>query len=128
LLTDDGNLAHRLLHPRFQIPRTYLVEVTGVVPPAACRRLEDGVRLEDGPARATSARIIRRAQSRTQIELVLTEGRKREVRRMLEAVGFPTVKLVRTRFGPLSVRGLKVGATRRLTADEVGELYKIVGL
>ena len=128
LLTDDGDLAHRLMHPRFEIRRTYLAEVEGVVPPAACRRMEEGVRLEDGMAKATSARIIRRAQSRTQLELVLTEGRKREVRRMLEAVGFKTAKLVRTRFGPLSVRGLKVGATRPLTPEEIGELYRIVGL
>lgn len=128
LLTDDGELTHRLSHPRYQIPRTYVAEVRGVVPPAAVRRLVDGVRLDDGPARAKSAKVIRNAGSRTQLELVLTDGRKREVRRMLEAVGFPVINLVRTRFGPLTLRGLKAGKTRALTPEEVGELHKIVGL
>ena len=128
LLTDDGELTHRLSHPRYEIPRTYVAEVRGVVPPAAVRRLVDGVRLDDGPARAKSAKVIRSAGSRTQLELVLTEGRKREVRRMFEAVGFPVLNLVRTRFGPLTLRGLKAGKTRKLTPEEVGELHKIVGL
>ena len=128
LLTDDGELTHRLSHPRYQIPRTYVAEVRGVVPPAAVGRLVDGVRLDDGPARAKSAKVIRSAGSRTQLELVLTEGRKREVRRMLEAIGFPVLNLVRTRFGPLTLRGLKAGKTRSLTPEEVGELHKIVGL
>lgn len=128
LLTDDGELTHRMSHPRYEIPRTYLVEVRGLVPDAAVRRLVAGVRLEDGPARAKTAKVIRSASSRTQLELVLTEGRKREVRRMLESIGFPAVKLVRTRFGPLTLRGLKAGKTRLLTPQEVGELHKIVGL
>jgi 23S rRNA pseudouridine2605 synthase len=128
LLTDDGELTHRLSHPRYEIPRTYVVEVRGLVPDAAVRRLVAGVRLEDGPARAKTAKVIRSAGSRTQLELVLTEGRKREVRRMLESIGFPAVKLVRTRFGPLTLRGLKAGKTRLLTPQEVGELHKIVGL
>ena len=128
LMTDDGELTHRLSHPRYEIPRTYLAEVKGLVPPAAIRRLATGVRLEDGPARAKSAKIVRGAGSRTQVELVLTEGRKREVRRMLEAVGFPVLNLVRTRFGPLSLKDLKVGRTRKLTPQEVGELHKLVGL
>lgn len=128
LLTDDGELTHRLTHPRYEVPRTYVAEVRGVVPPAACRRLVSGVRLEDGPARARSAKVIRSVGSRTQVELVLTEGRKREVRRMLESVGFPVLKLVRTRFGPLNLKGLRAGRTRKLTAQEVGELHKLVGL
>lgn len=128
LMTDDGELTHRLSHPRYEIPRTYVAEVKGLVPPAAIRRLTTGVRLEDGPARAKSAKVVRSAGSRTQIELVLTEGRKREVRRMVEAVGFPVLKLVRTAFGPLNLRALKAGRTRRLTPQEVGELHKLVGL
>ncbi len=128
LLTDDGELTHRMSHPRYEIPRTYVVEVKGLVPEAAVRRLVAGVRLEDGPARAKTAKVIRSAGSRTQLELVLTEGRKREVRRMLESIGFPALKLVRTRFGPLTLRGLKAGKTRLLTPQEVGELHKIVGL
>jgi pseudouridine synthase len=128
LLTDDGELTHRLTHPRYEVPRTYVAEVRGIVPEAAIRRLVSGVRLDDGPARARSAKLIRSVGNRTQIELVLTEGRKREVRRMLEAVGFPVIKLVRTRFGPLNLRGLKAGRARPLTAQEIGELHKLVGL
>lgn len=128
LLTDDGELTHRLTHPRYQVPRTYIAEVRGVVPPAAARRLVSGVRLDDGPARAESAKVVRSVGNRTQVELVLTEGRKREVRRMLESVGFPVVKLVRTRFGPLSLKGLRAGRVRPLTPQEIGELHKLVGL
>jgi len=128
LLTNDGELTHRLTHPRYQVPRTYLAEVRGPVSAEACKRLVDGVRLDDGPARAVSANVVRRGKTRTQVELVLTEGRKREVRRMLEAIGYPVTKLVRTRFGPVDLRGVKAGTTRRLAPHEVGELHRIVGL
>ena len=128
LLTNDGELAHRLTHPRYEVRRTYLAEVRGAMSAGAIRTLTTGVRLEDGLAKAASASIIRRGRARTQVELVLTEGRKREVRRMLEAVGFPVISLVRTRFGPVDVKGLKAGATRTLTPQEVGELHKLVGL
>jgi 23S rRNA pseudouridine2605 synthase len=127
-LTNDGELAHRLSHPRYQVPRAYIAEVRGAVSAGALKTLTSGVRLDDGPARASSARVIRRGKARTQIELVLTEGRKREVRRMLEAVGYPVINLVRTRFGPIEVRGLKAGSVRTLTPQEVGELHKLVGL
>ncbi len=128
LLTDDGELTHRLTHPRYEVPRTYVAEVRGLVPPAAVRRLVAGVSLDDGPARARAAKVIRSVGNKTQLELVLAEGRKREVRRMLEAVGFPVLKLVRTRFGPLNLKGLRAGKMRPLTAAEVGELHKLVGL
>jgi 23S rRNA pseudouridine2605 synthase len=128
LLTNDGELAHRLSHPRYQVPRAYLAEVRGAVSAGALRTLVSGVRLDDGPGRAVSARVVRRGKSRTQVELVLTEGRKHEVRRMMEAVGHPVLNLVRTRFGPVDVRGLKAGAIRPLTPHEVGELHKLVGL
>lgn len=128
ILTNDGELAHRLAHPRYQVPRTYLAEVRGEVPGSPFNRLVEGVRLEDGPARAQSARVVDRARGRSHVELVMTEGRKREVRRMLEAVGFTVLKLVRTRLGPLRIRGMGVGQVRPLTATEVGELYRSVGL
>jgi 23S rRNA pseudouridine2605 synthase len=128
LLTNDGELAHRLAHPRYQVPKTYLAEVQGSPEPGALRALTEGVLLDDGPARAVSVRTVGKSRARSQIELVLTEGRKREVRRMLEAVGHPVIKLVRTRFGPIDVRGLKAGATRTLTPHEVGELQRTVGL
>jgi 23S rRNA pseudouridine2605 synthase len=128
LLTNDGELAHRLTHPRFEVRRAYLAEVRGAMSAGAIKTLMTGVRLEDGLAKAVDARIIRRGKARTQVELVLTEGRKREVRRLLEAVGFPVISLVRTRFGPVDVKGLKAGSTRPLTPQEVGELHKLVGL
>jgi 23S rRNA pseudouridine2605 synthase len=128
LLTNDGELAHRLAHPRYQVPKTYLAEVQGAPTREALRSLIEGVRLDDGVARAVGARIVGKGRARSQVELVLTEGRKREVRRMLEVVGHPVVKLVRTRFGPIDVRGLKAGATRHLTPSEVGELQRTVGL
>jgi len=128
LMTNDGELTHRLTHPRYQVPKTYLAEVEGSVSPESCKRLEEGVRLDDGPARAQSARVVRRSKGRTHVELVLTEGRKREVRRMLEAIDAPVVKLVRTKLGPIDIRGLKAGSTRKLTPQEVGELQRFVGL
>ena len=128
LLTNDGELTHRLTHPRYQVPKTYLAEVEGSVSSEACGRLVEGVRLDDGPARAVSARVVRHSKGRTHVELVLTEGRKREVRRMLEAIDAPVVKLVRTKLGSLEVRGLRAGASRTLSAREVGELQQMVGL
>src|SRR5207247_7054257 len=82
LLTNDGELTHRLTHPRYQVPKTYLAEVEGTVPEESSRKLVEGVRLDDGTARAVSARVVGRTKGRTHVELVLTEGRKREVRRM----------------------------------------------
>jgi 23S rRNA pseudouridine2605 synthase len=128
LLTNDGELAHRLAHPRYQVPRAYLAEVRGLAPDAVCRRLERGVLVDDGPARARRARIVARGRDRTQIELVMTEGRKREVRRMLDAVGFPVTRLVRTAVGPVRLGRLRAGQARRLTPVEEGELRRLVGL
>jgi len=128
LLTNDGELAHRLAHPRYRVEKTYLAEVRGSMSAEACKRLVEGVRLDDGAARAGAARVVGRGKSRSQVEVIMTEGRKREVRRMLETIGHPVTKLVRTRFGPIDVRGLKAGATRVLTPHEVGELHKLVGL
>jgi 23S rRNA pseudouridine2605 synthase len=128
ILTSDGELTHRLAHPRHEVPKTYLAEVRGDVPDAAARRLVRGVELEDGLAQARSAKVRTRGKGKTQVEIVMTEGRKREVRRMLVAVGFPVTRLVRVAFGPVRLGGLKVGTARRLTPDEVGELHKLVGL
>jgi 23S rRNA pseudouridine2605 synthase len=119
LLTNDGDLAHRLTHPSFEVPRTYRAVVRR--PPvrdAALRRLRAGVELEDG--RTAPARVRRLASDR--IELVLHEGRKRQVRRMCEAVGHPVARLERVAFGPLALGDLAPGAHRRLTAAEVARL------
>lgn len=128
LLTNHGELAHRLTHPRYQIPKTYLAEVEGSPTPAALKRLEGGVRLEDGPARARRARLRRKGARRSHVELVLTEGRKREVRRMFDAIGHPVVSLVRVEFGPVRLGELASGKSRRLTPAEVGALLEAVGL
>lgn len=128
LLTNHGELAHRLTHPRFQIPRTYVADVDGVVTRETLERLRRGVRLEDGVARPVSVAVLRTGRDRTQLEVVMTEGRKREVRRMLASVGHPVRGLVRTSFGPIALGTLRSGRARRLTADEVGSLLSSVGL
>jgi 23S rRNA pseudouridine2605 synthase len=119
LLTNDGELAHRLTHPSFEVPRTYRAVVRRPpVRPEALRRLRDGVELADG--RTAPARVRRLAPDR--LELVLHEGRKRQVRRMCEAVGHPVTRLERIAFGPLALGDLAPGAHRRLGAAEVARL------
>ena len=127
LLTNDGELAHRLTHPSFGVAKRYLAEVAEV-PKGLIGRLTDGVELEDGPARAERARVAGGAGRRTMIELVMLEGRNREVRRLMEAAGAPVRRLVRTAVGPLRLTGLRPGAHRALRQDEVRALYKEVGL
>jgi 23S rRNA pseudouridine2605 synthase len=128
LLTDHGELTHRLTHPRFEVPRRYLAEVRGNMSKEAVQRLIAGVRLEDGVARAAAVRVRRRAASRSLVEVTMTEGRKHEVRRMLDAVGYPVLNLVRIAFGPLVLGDLASGDSRRLTAEEVGRLLAAVEL
>jgi pseudouridine synthase len=128
LLTDHGDLAHRLTHPRYEVRRTYVAEVLGVPPPAAIARLKDGVRLDDGVARAVAARIRGKTSRRAQVEMTLTEGRKHEVRRMLEGIGFPVERLVRISYGPLRLGDLPAGKIRHLTPKEAGALLASVGL
>ena len=123
ILTNDGELANRLTHPRYGAEKEYLAEVEGDVGERALRRLERGVELEDGPARAASARRAAVSGGRTAVRVVMTEGRKREVRRMLEAVGLPVRRLVRVRIGPLRLRDLAPGEVRALDPLEVRELY-----
>jgi 23S rRNA pseudouridine2605 synthase len=128
LLTNDGDLAHRLQHPRFGVDKEYLVEVEGAIPRSAVARLTTGVDLEDGKARAVRAGSVQRAGEHSALRVVMTEGRKREVRRMLAAVGFPVRRLVRVRVGPVRLGSLKPGTTRPLTAEEVADLYRTTGL
>jgi pseudouridine synthase len=128
LLTNDGELAHRLAHPRYGVTKTYLAEVTGPVPAALGRRLAAGVELADGSARADRFRVVERAGSRVLVEITLHEGRKHIVRRMLAEAGHPVRRLVRTQLGPISLGSLRQGATRALTTSEVGNLYAAVGM
>ena len=119
LLTNDGELANRLTHPRFEVPKTYRAKLAGgPIEATALHALRDGVELDDGitaPARV-------RKLAANEIELTIHEGRNRQVRRMCEAVGHPVRELVRTRFGPLTLAGLAPGEYRRLTAQELGRV------
>jgi pseudouridine synthase len=124
LLTNDGELAHRLAHPRHGVEKEYLAEVDGSPDERTLRRLERGVDLEDGRAHAKEARMVGRSGERTAVRLVMTEGRKREVRRMLGAVGHPVQRLVRTRVGPIRLERLKPGELRPLDPSEVADLYR----
>lgn len=125
LLTNDGELTERLLHPRYQLPRTYHAKVSGVPTPGTLQALRQGVRLEDGTVSApATVQILRASETKTWLELTLREGRNREVRRMCAAVGYSVEKLVRVRFGPLVLDGLPVGAYRPLTPAEIRALKR----
>ena len=127
LLTNDGELTERLLHPRYQLPRTYHAKVSGVPTPAALQALRQGVRLEDGAVSApATVRILRASETKTWLELTLREGRNREVRRMCTAVGHSVEKLIRVRFGPFELNSLPVGAYRPLTPLEIRALKRTV--
>jgi 23S rRNA pseudouridine2605 synthase len=126
LLTNDGDLANKLLHPRYGIEKEYLAEVEGRPTSHQLGRLRGGVELEDGPARVASVRIVDARPGRGQLRLVMTEGRKREVRRLLQAVGLPVGRLVRLRVGPIRLGAMRPGTLRPLEADEVLALQKTV--
>jgi len=128
LLTNDGELANRLAHPRYAVEKTYVAQIRGPAKRKALRALREGVELEDGLARARSVRELGSTGDRTLLELVLTEGRKREVRRMLAAVGLPLERLARVKLGPLALGDISPGRFRRLTSAEVRQLYAAVGL
>jgi 23S rRNA pseudouridine2605 synthase len=122
-LTNDGPLSHRLAHPRYQVEKVYEADVEGRPDDDALRRLEEGVELEDGPS--APARVRRLGPSR--VELAIHEGRKHQVKRMLEAVGYPVLRLHRSRYAGLSVEGLEPGAWRELEPGEVARLHSLVG-
>lgn len=128
LLTNDGDLAHRLMHPSFGVTKTYRVLVQGRLTDADARRLADGVELEDGTTAPATARVLQSSTDRSLLELAIHEGRNRQVRRMCEAVGHPVRELVRVGYGPLTLGDLKTGTWRRLTDPEVRRLRKVVGL
>ncbi|MGZ5292913.1 MAG: pseudouridine synthase [Actinomycetota bacterium] len=119
VLTNDGDLANRLMHPSFGIEKEYLAEVEGTPTAKHLARLRAGVELEDGPARVLRAKIVAASRGRGAVQLVMTEGRKREVRRMLDAVGLPVTRLVRLRIGGVRLGGLAPGEHRELTLEEV---------
>ena len=122
LLTNDGELAHRLTHPSYGVEKEYVAEVEGLPTRAVLRRLREGVELDDGPTAPARATLI----DPSVVRLTIHEGRNRQVRRMCEAVGHSVVRLVRTRIGPLADRSLAPGAWRELTGDEVRSLQRAV--
>jgi 23S rRNA pseudouridine2605 synthase len=128
LLMNDGELAHRLTHPRYGVLKTYLADVAGPLPRDLGRQLITGVELSDGVASADNFRVVERAGNRALVEITLHEGRKHIVRRMLAESGHPVSRLVRTHVGPVALGSLRPGTTRRLTAREIGDLYAAVGL
>ncbi|WP_405619568.1 pseudouridine synthase [Streptomyces sp. NBC_01508] len=128
LLTNHGELAHRLTHPRYGVKKTYLAAIQGPLPRDLGKRLKDGIQLEDGYARADHFRVVENTGKNYLVEVTLHEGRKHIVRRMLSEAGFPVERLVRTSFGPIPLGDQKSGWLRRLTNTEVGMLMKEVGL
>jgi 23S rRNA pseudouridine2605 synthase len=128
LLTNHGELAHRLTHPKYGVKKTYLAAITGPLPREVGKRLKEGIQLEDGYVRADHFRVVEQTGKNYLVEVQLHEGRKHIVRRMLAEAGFPVEKLVRTAFGPIQLGDQKSGWLRRLTNTEVGMLMKEVGL
>jgi len=122
LLTNDGDFAHRMAHPSYEVDKTYVAEVEGEVTKATIRTLLEGVTLEDGPVTVSRARMVTSAPGKSVVELVIHEGRNRIVRRLLNHVGHPVRRLTRTAIGPVGLGGLKGGEVRDLTLDELGEL------
>jgi 23S rRNA pseudouridine2605 synthase len=127
ILTNDGELAHKLAHPSYQVPKTYMVEVTGVVTSQTLRRLRRGITLADGPVRPSSVKISSTGRDRTLLKITMHEGRNRIVRRTMEAVGHPVRRLSRTGIGPVRLGNLKVGEYRELTREELGGLLDLTG-
>ncbi|MEV4248806.1 pseudouridine synthase [Streptosporangium canum] len=128
LLTNDGELANRLTHPSYGVQKKYWAKVPGRIERDLGRRLKKGIELEDGIAKADSFTLVQEHGQQALVEVVLHEGRKHIVRRMLEEVGHPVIDLARIEFGPVKLGRLKPGTVRALTVKEVGELYAAVGL
>ena len=126
LLTNDGDLAHALAHPRYEVDKVYEAEVDGAPPPDALRRLREGVELEDGRTAPAHARVLTRRRANTVLKLVIHEGRKHQVKRMCEAVGHPVRRLHRRAYAGLTLEGLAQGEWRELRPEEVAALRELV--
>ena len=126
LLTNDGELAHRLSHPSYEVPKTYLAEVLGPVARDVGKRLREGVELDDGIVRVDSFKLVDSTSNRVLLELVLHEGRKHIVRRALAEVGHPVQRLVRTAVGGVNLGAQKPGKIRNLTREELAGLFAVV--
>jgi 23S rRNA pseudouridine2605 synthase len=128
LVTNDGELAHRLAHPSYEVKKTYLAQVSGSVPRDMFKRLRQGVELEDGPVRVDAFQVVDTHAGQSVVEVVLHEGRKHIVRRLLAHVGLPVSRLTRTAIGPVRLERMRSGSIRKLTRAEVGQLNELVGL
>jgi 23S rRNA pseudouridine2605 synthase len=128
LMTNDGELAHRLAHPSFEVRKTYLAQVSGRIPRDLAKQLRAGVELDDGPVTVDSFKIVDAHAGQSVVEVVLHEGRKHIVRRLLAHVGLPVSRLTRTAVGPIELRAMRSGTIRKLTRAEVGALEELVGL
>jgi 23S rRNA pseudouridine2605 synthase len=126
LLTNDGELTNRLIHPRYHIDKTYRVVARGSVDDHDLQRLEKGVELEDGLTAPATAKLVKRDTRTTTLLLTIHEGKNRQVRRMMDAIHHPVIELERIQMGPLTLGDLKQGAYRHLKDHEVAELYRIV--
>lgn len=127
ILTNDGDFANKLSHPSHEVPKTYLVEVEGLLDNKTLRRLEKGLTLEDGPIKPDKVKLVTRAESRSMVQITLHSGRNRIVRRMFDSVGHPVRRLSRISIGPVRLGQLAVGETRELTREELGTLLDVVG-
>ena len=128
LLTSDGELGHRLAHPRYHVPKSYRAVVEGTLTAEEAERLRSGVVLEDGPTAPADVQIIRADEDSSEVEMTIREGRKRQVRRMLFEVGHPVIDLRRIRFGPIEAGGVRSGETRPLSAEEIAALRAAAGV
>lgn len=128
LLTNDGELAHRLMHPRYEVSKTYLATVQGTVPRGLGKKVREGVELDDGPVYVDEFAVVDMVAGKSLVKIVLHEGRNRIVRRLMAEVGFPVKELVRTHIGTVALGDQRVNSLRALTRKEVGELYQAVGL
>ena len=126
LLTNDGDLAQRLTHPSFEVSKTYLAEVAGVIGEATVKRLRGGIELDDGPIRPDAVTLVQRGADRSLVRVVLHSGRNRIVRRIFDALGHPVRKLSRLAIGPVKLGSLRPGETRELSRDELGALLDLV--
>ncbi len=125
LLTNDGDLAYHLSHPRFSIPKTYLVKVRGILDEKDRMRLIKGIRLEDGEAKALSCRLLREREKNCWVRIVVTEGRNHLVKRMFLSIGHPVLKLKRIEYGPIQLGNLPFGHFRYLKREETEKLKQI---
>lgn len=128
LLTNDGQLANRLQHPKYGVPKVYLATIHGPVPRDLGKRLREGIELEDGPVKVDSFKVVDSQPGLALVEIVIHEGRNHIVRRMLEEVGFPVIALARPQVGPVKVGDLRPGKMRPLNQREIQALYKAAGL